>query len=279
MAWPYRLSLNLQTTLPRDLETTLPVCAQTGVAAIGLYSPPHVEPIGLPKAAELVHTAGIPVKIHASAGGWAAGMDALGRPHDLQGNLRVLDEAVALGAEMVGVSGGGLPAGDRDIRAARQRIADGLRALVPHARDRNLKLALEPLHPVYAPERGVLLTLRLALDLADEVGDPCIGVVVDTYHQWWEPDLVEQLQRGVAAGRILLVQVSDWSPAGARAKPFSRVPLGEGCIDFDLFAEGLRDYAGWYDMEVLGDKRLAAMPLPALLELVAASFQASALST
>ena len=80
-----------------------------------------------------MHNAGISVKIHASAGGWAARVDALGRPHDLPRNLRVLDEAVALGAEMVGVSGGGLPAGDRDIRGARQRIADGLRELAPHA--------------------------------------------------------------------------------------------------------------------------------------------------
>ena len=55
--------------------------------------------------------------------------------------------------------------------------------------------------------------------------------------------------------------------------------MGEGCIDFELFAEGLRDYAGWYDAEVLGDERLAAMPLPALLERLAESFKASALST
>jgi sugar phosphate isomerase/epimerase len=279
MPWPERLSLNLQTTLPRDLEASLPACARAGVAAIGLYSPPHIEPIGLPKAVELVRAAAIPVKIHASAGGWAARVDALGRPHDLPRNLRVLDEAVALGAEMVGVTGGGLPAGERDIRGARRRIADGLRELLPHARERNLMLALEPLHPVYAPERGVLLTLHLALDLADEVGDRSVGVVVDTYHQWWEPDLVEQLRRGVASGRIFLVQVSDWSAVGARAKPFSRVPMGEGCIDFELFAEGLRDYMGWYDVEVLGDERLAATTLPALLELLADSFTASALST
>ncbi len=277
MSWPRRLSLNLQSTLPRSLEASLPACAQAGVPAIGLYSPPHIEPIGLQRAVELVQAAGIPVKIHASVGGWAAGVDALGRPHDLARNLRVLDEAIELGAEMVGVSGGGLPAGDRDIRAARRRIADGLRELLPYAVERNLKLALEPLHPVYAPERGVLLTLGLALDLAEEAGHASAGVVVDTYHQWWEPDLVEQLQRGVAAGRIFLVQVSDWSPAGARAKPFSRVPMGEGCIDFELFAEGLHDYTGWFDVEVLGDERLANQEPSVVLEQLAASFAQSPL--
>jgi sugar phosphate isomerase/epimerase len=184
----------------------------------------------------------------------------------------VLDEAVKFGAEMVGVSGGGLAAGDRDIRGARRRIADGLRELLPYAVERNLKLAMEPVHPIYAPDRAVLLTLHLALDIAEEVGHPSVGVVVDTYHQWWEPDLLEQLQRGVSSRRILLVQVSDWSPAGTRAKPFSRVPMGDGCIDFDLFAEGLQDYEGWFDMEVLGDDRLASLELTDLLELMAVSF-------
>ncbi len=275
MSWPQKLSLNLQTTLPRSLEESLAACAQAGVPAVGLYSPPHVDPIGLQRAVELVEAAGIPVKIHASVGGWAAGVDALGRPRDLEQNIRVLDQAVRLGAEMVGVSGGGLAAGDRDIRGARRRIVRGLQELLPFALERSLKLGMEPVHPWYAPERAVLVTLRLALDVAEELGHPSVGVVVDTYHQWWEPDLVEQLQRGVSSKRIFLVQVSDWSPSAARAKPFSRVPMGEGCIDFEMFAEGLRGYDGWFDMEVLGDDRLASLALPDLLDLMAASFDNS----
>jgi sugar phosphate isomerase/epimerase len=100
-----------------------------------------------------------------------------------------------------------------------------------------------------------------------------VGVVVDTYHQWWEPDLPEQLQRGVSGERIFLVQVSDWSPERARAKPFSRVPMGDGCIDFDLFAEGLQGYDGWYDLEVLGNERLALLPLTELLQRMVATFE------
>jgi sugar phosphate isomerase/epimerase len=272
MAWPERLSLNLQTTLPRGLEESLTACVAAGVAAVGVYNPPHIQPIGLARAVELVRAAGIPVKIHASVGGWASGVDAMGRPRDLASNIAMLDEAVALGAEMIGVSGGGLPHGDRDIRGARRRVADGIRELLPHARERQVKLAIEPVHPNYAPERAVIVTLHQALDLADEVGDGAVGVVVDTYHQWWEPDIVEQLQRGVASGRVFLVQVNDWSPAGARAKPFSRVPMGEGCIDFDLFAEGLQGYQGWFDVEVLADDRLADMPLADVIELMARTF-------
>src|SRR5262245_7969454 len=127
MAWPERLSLNLQTTLPRGLEESLVACADAGVRGVGIYSPPHIAPIGLPRAVERVQAAGIPVKIHAGVGGWAYGTQVPGRSRDLNDNLRVLDEAVQLGAEMVGVSGGGLPDGDRDIRAARRRVADGLR--------------------------------------------------------------------------------------------------------------------------------------------------------
>jgi sugar phosphate isomerase/epimerase len=266
MAWPKNLSLNMQSTLPRSLEESLPACAAAGVPAVGLYEPPHVEPIGIDKAAALLKASGIPCKIYASVGYWASGKDTKGRPRDLAGNIKVLDDAVKLGAEMIGASSSGLPPGDRDIRAAHKRIVDGLRELAPYAAERNIKIALEPVHPNYGPDRAIVLTLRHGLDIVEAVDHPNVGVVVDTYHQWWEHDLVDQLKRGVAGGKIFIVQVSDWPVAWAREKPLTRCMMGEGCIDFDLFSEGLAGYKGWFDMEVLSYSHLQALPVPEVLD-------------
>lgn len=273
MPWPARLSLNLQTTLPHPLNEVLDACDSAGVRGIGLYQPANIEPLGLSKAVDLVHKAGIPVTIYAAVGGWVSGFDFAGKPCNLARNISILDEAVELGVPCVSVLGGGLLPHDRDLDTARGRIVTGLTELAPYAEERGLRLALEPLHPAYGPDKDVILTLHHALDLLDQVPFDSVGVVVDTYHQWWEPDLVEQLRRAVTDGRVCVVQVSDWSPALEAKKPFSRALMGDGCIDFATFAEGLRDYDGPFELEVLRNDELMSLPVSEILQRVRLSYE------
>jgi sugar phosphate isomerase/epimerase len=133
-----------------------------------------------------------------------------------------------------------------------------------------LKLAIEPVHPSFAGSGLVFPTLRYTLDVIDALGnDACLGVLLDTYHVWWEPDLAAQLRR--AAERVYIVQVSDWSPAMAAKNPRNRAMLGEGCIDFTLFMDNLPEFDGWFDNEVINAGRHSHVPLATLLELVARS--------
>jgi sugar phosphate isomerase/epimerase len=103
---------------------------------------------------------------------------------------------------------GGLPGNSHDIGTAREMVADGIAAILPHARASRMPLAIEPLHPMYAADRSCINTLEQALDLCDLLGDG-VGVAIDVYHVWWDPKLDEQIMRAGAGGRILATGPGD----------------------------------------------------------------------
>lgn len=272
--WPARLSFNQFTATPRRLHEWLPEAARHGVAAIGLNRE-QIEGYGVERALAMVRDAAIPVTIYSSVGFWACGADPEGRPRGFEENIRNLDEAVAAGTDLVGVISGGLAPDDKDLAGARSRVAEGLRELIPHATERGLRLAIEPLHPIFGPTRSVLHTLRHTLDLIEQVGAPeNLGVVVDTYHLWWEPELVTQLQR--ARGRVFLVQVNDWSTEIAReGNPYrDRALPGEGCIDYEAFRRGLSGYEGWVEVEAPNERLRSLSPDGMFRELASCCEQA-----
>ena len=153
--------------------------------------------------------------------------------HDLNrlsNNQRMVDEAVAIGSSRLVALGGGLDPGDRDMEAARQRALDGFAELLPYVREAGIVLALEPLHPMVCATRSVLCTLRQANDWCDALGGgPEVGIAVDTYNVWWDPELEFQIER--SAGRIAAYHVSDWLP-DTRDLRFDRGMPGDGVIDF-----------------------------------------------
>ena len=100
------------------------------------------------------------------------------------------------------------PAPDRDIAAAREMVAEGIAAVAPYAQERGVRLAIEPLHPMFAADRSVIVTLAEALDLAERFPREQVGLVIDVYHVWWDPQLYQQIAR--ASGRILGFHVNDW---------------------------------------------------------------------
>jgi sugar phosphate isomerase/epimerase len=125
-----------------------------------------------------------------------------------------------------------------------------LEALVPYARGAGIRLAVEPLHPMFCADRSVVSTLRQALDLVADYPAADAGVCLDTYHVWWDPDFPHLLDR--LAGRVVLYQVADWvTPLAANAL-LSRGHLGDGSIDFGpvtsaVFSTG---YDGWVEVEI-----------------------------
>ena len=105
---------------------------------------------------------------------------------------------------------GGLPAGSKDLPAAR---ADGdrrPRALMPHARAAGVPIAIEPLHPMYAADRACVNSLEQALDICEAIGGGGIGAAIDVYHVWWEPDLANQIARAGRMGAIFAHHICDW---------------------------------------------------------------------
>ncbi len=222
-----RLSLNQKTTDAWPLPELVHACAEAGLRSIGLWREP-VQELGIAKTGRLVRSAGLRVS-SLCRGGFLTSVAVTERQAALDNNRRAIDESAELGAACLVMVVGGLPAGDRDLRGARQRMVDGLGALVPYARAAGVRLGLEPMHPIYAADRGVLSTLKQALDVAELFAEQDVGVVIDTFHVWWDPDLPAQIDR--ADARICGFQVGDWITPLPSDALLARGMMGDGHID------------------------------------------------
>jgi sugar phosphate isomerase/epimerase len=177
-----------------------------------------------------------------------AGFDA-----NVEANRRAISDAAVLGAKSFVMVVGGLAAGSKDIAAARAQVLDATGQLLGHARACGVRLALEPLHPVYAADRSCLSLLSEALDMCEAVegatDDPWLGVCVDVYHVWWDPNLRRDMAR--AAGRILGFHVCDWLVPTADVLN-DRGMMGDGVIDVPGIRSMAEDagYAGFVEIEI-----------------------------
>jgi sugar phosphate isomerase/epimerase len=160
MTWPRKLSINDRVAYPRRLDELLEAATSLGVTGIGLHI--HlVEEFGFGRALELLRKSGIIVTNYSAVGHWASGVDYAGRARTPDDILRNVDEAVELGTDIVGVSGGRLAEGDKDIESARGGVVEGIRELIPHAKQRNVKLAIEPVHPIFGGSGAPVADLAL----------------------------------------------------------------------------------------------------------------------
>ena len=237
-----RLSLNTMTTKSWNLRQAVEATAAAGLPAIGLWRD-RVAEAGVDEAAKLVRDNGLRVS-SLCRGGFLTGVGD--GEAALADNRRAIDEAATLGAPELIMVAGGIP--DRDLPGARARLADRLAALVPYAAERDVRLALEPLHPVFCADRAVISTLGQALALAAPHPATAVGVVVDTFHVWWDPDLATGIAAAGAQGRISSFQICDWLVPMAADPLVSRGMMGDGVIDFGAVA-GLVAAAG-YDGDI-----------------------------
>ena len=251
-----RLSLNQRTTDRWTLAEAVAGCVRAGVPSIGLWREP-VQAVGVAAAAALVRDAGLRVS-SLCRGGFLTGLGEDARAAAHEDNLRGVDEAAALGAACLVLVVGGLPAGSRDLDGARERVAERLAPLAARAGERGVRLALEPMHPIFCADRGVLSTLAQSLDLAERFPPEQVGVVVDAFHVWWDPDLAAQVAR--AAGRIASFQVSDWITPLPPDALLSRGMPGDGHIDLAALRRAVEaaGYDGDTEVEVFNAEVWAA---------------------
>ncbi|NHO81452.1 sugar phosphate isomerase/epimerase [Micromonospora sp. CMU55-4] len=253
-----RLSLNQRTTQRWSVAQAVDGCVRAGIPAIGLWREPVAE-IGVPAAARLVTDAGLRVS-SLCRGGFLTAADDAGRAAALADNRRAIDEAAALRAACLVLVVGGLPPGSRDLAGARQRVADALAELAPYAAARGVRLALEPLHPMYCADRAVLSTLGQALDVAEAFPAEQVGVVVDTFHVWWDPDVWRQIAR--AGTRIASFQICDFLTPLPADVLLGRGMMGDGHIDFPPLRRAVEaaGYSGDVEVEIFNAEVWATHP-------------------
>ncbi|GHJ03054.1 xylose isomerase [Streptomyces olivaceus] len=233
-----RFSINQMTVKQLSLPELTAACRELGVGNVGLWREP-VQAYGVEAAAELVRDAGLRVTT-LCRGGFLTAVGADARAEALADNRRAVDEAAALGTDTLVLVSGGLPPGDKDLRAARERIADALAELGPYAEEHGVRLAIEPLHPMFASDRCVVSTLTQALDLAERFPAQQVGVTVDTYHIWWDDRAPEQIARAGAGGRIHTFQLADWTTPLPEGVLNGRGQIGDGAVD-------MREWKGYVE--------------------------------
>ena len=253
-----RLSLNQRTTAWWSLPEAVQGCVDAGLGAIGVWREQLAE-VGLEEACRLITESGLRVSSLCRGGFFTTADPNEARAAEAS-NREALEEAAALNAATLVLVPGGLPPGDRDLEGARDRAARAIERLVPHAQELGVTLGIEPMNPIYAADRGVISTLASALDIAERFDAKDVGVVVDTFHLWWEPGIAGQVQR--AGERIVSYQICDWITPLPADTLLARGMMGDGHVDFARFTRSVASagYSGDIEVEIFNADLWAQPP-------------------
>jgi len=238
------LSINAATLKPLTLRQAVETLARHDIRAIAPWRDRLAE-YGVREAAQLFGDHGMTITGLCRGGMFTSGNEAL------DDNRRAIDEAAAIGAQCLVLVVGGLAPRSRDLAEARQIVRDGIAAMLPHARAAGVKLAIEPLHPMYAADRACINTMTQANDLCDALGDG-LGIAVDLYHVWWDPRLEAEIARaGRHKGRILAFHICDWL-VPTRDLLLDRGMMGDGVIDIRRIRSWVEaaGYTGHCEVEI-----------------------------
>ncbi len=263
-----RLSLNQYTTFNWTVKEALEGCARAELAYACLWRD-KIQAQGVQESARIAKELGIKISSLCRGGMFPAATNEE-RQKRIEDNLRAIDECVTLGTDTLVFVCGGLHS--KDLDGARQMVYDGLATITPYAQERGIKLGIEPLHPMYAADRNVIVTLGQANDFAlklnkefPQYGTP-VGVVIDVFHVWWDPTVYDEIQR--AKGHIFGFHVCDWiTPLPDVLK--GRGMMGDGWIEVRRLREAVEQagYTGPIECEIFnqalwdtpGDDVLALM--------------------
>ena len=253
-----RLSLNQATVKHLGLKEAVALCVRHDIPAIGLWRD-RVAETGLAEAAAAVRAAGLQVS-SLCRGGFFTQADPDGRRAARADNLAAIAEAAELGTDTLVLVCGGLAPGQRDLGLARRLVADAIGELVPEARRLGVRLGIEALHPMFCADRCVISSLGEAVDLALRFPADAVGVVVDTYHVWWDARLADQIAR--AGRRIVSYQVCDWVLPLPQDTLLGRGHVGDGVIDFAPITAGVTaaGYDGYVEVEIFNAEVWDAPP-------------------
>lgn len=252
------LSLNTATVRKQgDLLQIIDACARHGIRAIDPWRD-QVASVGLDRAARAVRDAGLELSGYCRGGMFTS--DASHRGEVRDDNRRCVDEAKALGAPCIVLVVGGLPQYSRpgseaskDIVMARGQVEEALADMLEYAKQANLPLAIEPLHPAYAADRACVNTTKQALDICDRL-DPdrtgMLGVALDVYHIWWDPELMGQIERA-GKDRLLAFHLCDWL-VPTRDILNDRGMMGDGVIDIKSTRAAVeaQGFVGYSEIEI-----------------------------
>lgn len=244
-----RLCIHTMTTRPWSLAEAIEGYTRAGVRGITVWRQ-ALEPYGADAAGRMLAESGLEV-VSLCRGGFFPALTRDGRQAAIDDNRRAIEEAVAIGAPLIVLVCGADPG--QPLSKSRNQIIDGIAAVLPDAEAAGVKLGIEPLHPMYADSRSAINTMKQANDAVAGLASPWVGVTVDVYHLWWDPDLESEIRR--AGDSIFSFHVCDWRTP-TRDLLNDRGLMGEGCIDIPRI-RGWVESAGFHgpiEVEIFSDE-------------------------
>jgi sugar phosphate isomerase/epimerase len=246
------------------IEDVIDAVATAGFGAIAPWRR-EVEGRDVKAIARQIRAAGLAVTGYCRST-YIPAADRAGFMTNIEANRRAIDDAAVLGAGSFVMVVGGLPAGSKDIAAARAQVAEGTALLLAHGKACGVPIALEPLHPVYAADRSCLCLLSEALDMCEAIEGgadaPWLGVCLDVYHLWWDPNLAHDIARAGAARRIFGYHVCDWLVPTEDVLN-DRGMMGDGVIDLPGIRRMVEEagYAGFVEAEIFSARNWWKRPM------------------
>ena len=240
-----RLSINQYTLKNCTISQLLEGCAAEKIPFVALWRDKIAE-AGLNETLKLLDGSGIKVSSLCRGGFFPAETIDL-QTRNLEENYRAVDEAVAIGAEVLVLVCGGIV--NHDLDRSRKMVAEGIARLLPHATQAGIKLGIEPLHPMFAADRSVIVSLSQANEIIESLKSPDLGVVIDVYHVWWDPAVYSEIARG--SGHIVGFHVNDWI-VPVPDMLYGRGMMGDGVIEIQRLREAVNSagYTGPIEVEI-----------------------------
>lgn len=246
-----KLCIHTITNKPWTLPQLLDKYAAKDIGGVSVWQN-AIEPYGVTQSAKFLQAHPIEVVSYVR-GGFFPGSSQAARKAAIDTNKKMVDEAAALGAPILVLVCGAEPS--VGLVASRNQIRDGIEAILPHCEALGVKLAIEPLHPMYADTRSAINTMEQANDMAEVFNSNHVGVAVDVYHLWWDPHLEREIKRCGAGGNLLAYHICDWKyPPEDMLN--DRGLMGEGCIPIAQISKWVHDagFKGFEEVEIFSNR-------------------------
>jgi sugar phosphate isomerase/epimerase len=258
-----RLAIHTMTTKPLSLKQCIAGYQARNVPGITVWRQ-ALAPQGAKESAKMLADSGLDV-VALVRGGFFTGKTAAERQKALDDNRLALEEATTIGAPMVVLVCGATPG--QPLPESRRQILEGIQKLAPEYKARGVRLAIEPLHPMYAADRSAVLTMKHAREMCsqfpDELPGPAcgrklVGIAVDVYHVWWDETLADEIRNAGREGWLHAFHVCDWR-VETRDLLNDRGLMGEGCVDIPQIRGWMEEagFSGWIEVEIFSTERWA----------------------
>lgn len=245
-----RLCLHTMTTRPWGIEECIKNYSEAGIHNMTIWRN-VLENKNMKEVKLLLDDAGMNI-VSLCRGGFFPSVDVAQRQKAIDDNLLAIEQAVAVGAPMIVLVCGSNK--EQSLEKSREQIQEGIVKILPEAKKAGIKLAIEPLHPMYAGDRSAVNTLEQANDMTEAINSDFVGVAVDVYHLWWDNHLQEEIQRCGRNNHLFAFHVCDWKVPTLDFLN-DRGLMGEGCINIPKIRGWVENtgFNGFNEVEIFSD--------------------------